>query len=112
MSTERDTARLRLAAGDLLDRGLIAREDDLDRADVRIDGEGYRYLHRFWTGTGVLEADGPAWRLRVGPADREAARVRVGAEWVFAGAPVEWARTESLAALALVLARYGAGGAA
>ena len=88
-----------LAVEDLVARGLLAREDDLGIAAIRIGGRGYRYRSLFWTLTGVLEADGPRWRVRLQGRDAEAARRRVAEAWVLAGAPDTWARTEAEASV-------------
>lgn len=99
MNAERDKARLRLAVDELVDRGLLALEADPVLVDVRVEGRGFRYLAAFWEWTG----------RRARPEDLADARLRVGAEWVAAGAPIEWARTEAEAALAGLLRRFGGG---
>lgn len=108
MANQGDHVRLLHAVGVLLARGLLAREDDPERAAIRVDGRGYRYLSRFWTRTGVLETAGSEWRVRLED-DCEAswARLRVAAEWITAGAPADWARREADAAVMLLRIRPG-----
>jgi hypothetical protein len=106
MSNRSEHVRVLLAVGVLLARGLLTREDDPERAAIRVNGRGYRYRSRFWTKTGVLEAEGEAWRIRVED-DRDArqARHRVAAEWITAGAPMDWAKREAEAAVMLLRIR-------
>jgi hypothetical protein len=106
MSSRSDHVRLLLAVGVLLARGLLTRDDDPENAAIRVNGRGYRYLSRFWTETGVLEPDGDRWRVRVeDDRDATAARHRVAAKWITAGAPTEWARREAEAAVLLLRVR-------
>lgn len=95
-----------LAVGTLLARGLVAREYDPERAAIRVNGRGYRYLSPFWTRTGVLEPEGAAWRIRLADeTEASRAQVRVAEEWITAGAPRDWARAEAHAAVLLLRMR-------
>jgi hypothetical protein len=105
MFTHEECRRVQLAIGDLLARGLLAREEDPERASVRLDGRCYRYRPRFWTVTGILQADGPRWRVRLQGGDADRARRRVAEEWITAGAPASWARMEADSAVMLLLVR-------
>ena len=92
MHAQGEHPRVLLAARDLLARGLLVREDDPERAAVRIDGHGFRYHPRFWTLTGVLEVDGSECRLRLQRTDdAERALRQIAREWINAGAPADWA---------------------
>jgi hypothetical protein len=104
MITQGDRLRVLLAIGNLLARGLLVREDDPERAALRVDGRGFRYCSRFWKLTGVQEMDGPKCRLRLQAPDAERARHRVAREWITAGAPAAWARMEAKAAVMVLLA--------
>lgn len=106
MPSQTEHIRVLLAVGVLLARGLLIREDDPERAAIRVNGRGYRYRSSFWTRTGILQADGDDWRIRVQD-DGEAteARHRVAAEWIVAGAPTDWARQEAEAAVMLLRIR-------
>jgi hypothetical protein len=106
MSSRSDHVRVLLAVGVLLARGLLTREDDPEQAAIRVNGRGYRYLSRFWTETGVLQADGGRWHIHVED-DRaaSAARNRVAAQWITAGAPTAWALQEAEAAVMLLRVR-------
>jgi hypothetical protein len=95
MLTSEERHRVTLAIGDLLARGLLVTEDDPELAAVRVDGRGYRYHSRFWALTGVLEVDGRRCRVRLQGGEADRARQRVAQEWITAGAPDAWARTEA-----------------
>jgi hypothetical protein len=105
MLTQCERLRVLLAAGNLLARGLLVREDDPERAAVHMDGRGFRYHSRFWTLTGVVEVDGSKCRLRLQGGDAPRARRRIAEEWITAGAPPSWASTESEAAVMRLLTR-------
>jgi hypothetical protein len=105
MLTQGERLRVLLAIGDFLARGFLVREHDFDRAALRFDGRGFRYRARFWALTGVLEVDAQKCRLRLQGSDAECARRRIAEEWITAGAPAEWARTEAEAAVMLLLVR-------
>ena len=105
MITRGERLRVLLAAGDLLARGLLVREDDPECAALRVDGRGFRYHSRFWTLTGVIEVDGSKYRLRLQGSDADRARRRVAEEWITAGAPTVWAKKEAEAAVLLLLVR-------
>ncbi len=99
-----ETLGVLMAARELVSLGLLAPEHDRRRVDVRVHGRGFRYLVRFWTETGVLEASASGWHLRFdGNEDVARARLRVAREWTRAGAPVEWARAEADFALDALL---------
>ena len=109
MLTQGERLRVLLAAGNLLACGLLVREPDPERAVVRIDGRGFRYHSRFWTLTGVVEVHGSKCRLRLQGSDAQRARLRVAEEWITAGAPSAWAKTEAHAAIMLLIVRPGSG---
>ena len=70
--------------------------------DVLLDGGSFRYLAAFWERVGALvrREDGAGWVDGVNSPEEEAEVVlRLAAEWVSAGAPVEWARKEAGSAL-------------
>ncbi len=101
-----ETWRALVAARELVTRRLLAPEEDPRHADVCIGGEGFRYLIRFWTLTGVLEASDVGWHLRFdGNEGAARARVRIAHEWMRAGAPLEWARAEADFALEALLGK-------
>jgi hypothetical protein len=105
MFTQEECRRVQLAIGDLMARGLLVKEEDPERASVRMAGHCYRYRSRFWTLTGILEADGARWRVRLQGGDADRARRRVAEEWITAGAPASWARMEADTAVMLLLVR-------
>ena len=105
MLTNGERLRVILAVGDFLARGLLVRENDPELGAIWVDSRGYRYRSRFWALTGVLEVDGPKWRVRLQGSDAERARRRVAEEWIAAGAPVAWAQAEADAAVMLLLVR-------
>jgi hypothetical protein len=91
----------------LADRGLLAREADVARADVILKGGTYRYLPEFWERVGALAraGNGSGWVLAVRTReDRLAVRKRLAAEWESAGAPSGWALSEADAALSSLAA--------
>jgi hypothetical protein len=93
----------------LADRGLLAREADVGRADVILKGGTYRYLPAFWERVGALAraGDGAGWVLGVRTReDRLAVRRRLAAEWESAGAPAGWALSEADAALSSLAAAW------
>ena len=96
MSEMDEQVQMVCAVADLLSRGLLTHEEDPERAAVRVSGQGYRYLTRFWVRTGVLDATGPRWRVCVHDEHHPARpRDRIAAEWIAAGAPAAWARAEA-----------------
>jgi hypothetical protein len=99
MLTLEEEVRLRVAAGVLFRRGLLALEDDPGRADVVVGSHGYRYLSHFWAFVGVVQAKSVALE-----SDRDVAhaRRRIAEAWIEAGAPAGWAEQEAAAALGLV----------
>jgi hypothetical protein len=99
MLTLEEQVRLRVAAGALLRRGLLAVEDEPGLAAVLVGTRGYRYLSRFWTLVGVLEAKSVSLETA---RDLDRARRRIAATWIEAGAPEAWAVREASAALALI----------
>lgn len=90
----------------LVERGLLAREPDMGVADVILKGGTYRYTAAFWERVGAIvrQESGPGWVVGARtPEDQEAVRVRLVAEWVSAGAPAGWARSEADAGLESLL---------
>jgi hypothetical protein len=90
----------------LVERDLLAREPDVRNADVILKGGSYRYTGSFWRQVGALvrQQDGPGWVVGArSPEEQEAVRVRIVAEWVSAGAPAGWARSEADAGLEALL---------
>ncbi len=86
-----ENERVVRAAEALVDRELLAPEGDTRRAEVAVDGRGFRYAAAFWEKAGVSSCE----------ADWNAARLRVAVEWAAVGAPLGWARTEADRALKL-----------
>lgn len=90
----------------LVERGLLAREPDMGVADVILMGGAYRYTAAFWERVGAIvrQESGPGWVVGARTAEeQEAVRLRLVAEWLSAGAPAGWARSEADAALESLL---------
>ncbi len=84
-----ENERVVRAAEALVFRELLVPERDPRRVEVALDGRGFRYAAAFWDKAGV----------RSSAAAADEARLSVAVEWVAAGAPLWWARTEAERAL-------------
>jgi hypothetical protein len=90
----------------LVTRGFLAVAGTKQHADVLLKGRAYGYTEAFWRHVGALVSreDGSGWVVGARtPEEQEAVRTRLEAEWVSAGAPPRWARTEADEALESLL---------
>lgn len=106
MASEND--RILRAVERLSRGGLLVREPEVDRAELRVEGGGYRWLAAFWEAVGAVAPgaagfDQQATALR-DPFVRANLHHRVVAELLLAGAPLWWSNQAAESALAALRA--------
>ena len=112
MATEND--RILRAIESLSKTGLLARESVEHRAELRVDGAGYRCLPAFWEAVGAVAPGAAGFDQQMvslrDPFVRANLHHRVMAEFLVAGAPLWWCNEAAESTLAGLRGAGEAGG--